>query len=217
MNTNAFLKAILGNGGYTLSTWYHENYMQLGSSAIDEPIGYEQFAMQSQRFFIASGKEYTWYDRIVPFTGTFGVNFYNKMYESLMGDPTLLIHQVAPVSNLGATNSGSDNLITWTASNDADTVGYHVYRAPQTDLNSFTRLTSVPTTSTSYTDTGAASSGPYTYMTRTVALVSNSNRSYYAASQGMFANVSSGGGGSSTVPQLKPNWRSGTINVRLVQ
>lgn len=217
MNTNAFIKTVLGNDGYTLSTWYHENYMLLESSSINEPIGYEQFAMQSQRFFIGSNKEYTWYDRIVPFTGTFGVNGQHKMWESLMGDPTLLVHQVGPASNLVVTNSGADNLATWTASTDTETVGYHIYRAPQTDLNSFTRLTTNPTTSTTYTDTGAASSGPHTYMVRTIALVNNPNRTYYAAAQGTFANVTSGGGGTSNGPQLKPNWRSGTINVRLTQ
>lgn len=192
MNTNAFLKAVLGNGGYTLATWYHENYMPVNSSAMDEPIGYEQFAMQSQRFFIGTDKEYEWYKRIVPFTGTFLENQQHKMYESLMGDPTLLTRQVAPVSNLAVNASGSDNVLTWTASADASE-GYHVYRAPTSDLNSFTRLTTNPTTSP-YTNTGAAATA-YVYMVRAVKLEDSVNRSFYAASQGMFVTSTAGGGG----------------------
>jgi hypothetical protein len=193
LNTNAFMKTILANGGYPLAVWYRENYMQLDSSAMDEPIGYEQFAMQSQRFFIGTDKEYTSYVRVVPFVGSSLVNEQHKMYESLLGDPTLRTRQVYPVSNLAVNASGADNVVTWTASADA-TEGYHVYQASTSDLNNFTRLTSVPTTATSYTDTGAAS-GSYTYMVRAVQLYESPNRSFYSASQGVFT-ASAGGGGS---------------------
>src|SRR5205814_10359083 len=51
------LQATLSGAGYTLATWYHENYNAVNSSAMDEPIGYEEFAMQSQRFLIGSRSE----------------------------------------------------------------------------------------------------------------------------------------------------------------
>jgi hypothetical protein len=128
MNTNAFLKSILANGGYPLTTSYRENYVNIGSSAMDEPISYEEFAEQSQFALVGSGKEYTWYIRVIGGSGvTSLVNFPTKMFESLFGDPTLLAHQVEPVSNLAVNASGADNVVTWSAPvSETGVQGYHV-------------------------------------------------------------------------------------------
>jgi hypothetical protein len=208
MITNAFTKAVLANAGYPLTTSYRENYVQVGSSAMDEPISYEEFAEASQFSVVGTGKEYTWYVRVIGGTGaTSTVNFATKMYESLFGDPTLLTHQVEPVSNLAVNSSGADNVVTWTGTaNETGVQGYHVYRAPVGSLNSFTRLTSNPTASVTYTDTGASATA-YTYMVRTVKLDETPNRGFYSASQGMFANSTPGGGGSQTFNSIS----TGTI------
>jgi hypothetical protein len=208
MNTNAFLKSILANAGYPLTTSYRENYVNIGSSAMDEPISYEEFAEQSQFTLVGSGKEYTWYIRVIGGSGvTSLVNFPTKMFESLFGDPTLLTHQVEPVSGLAVNASGSDNVVTWTAPvTETGVQGYHVYRAPVGSLNSFTRLTSNPTASATYTDTGAASTA-YTYMVRTVKLDETPNRGFYAASQGIFVDSTPGGGSSQTFNSIS----TGTI------
>jgi len=64
--------------------------------------------------------------------------------------------------------------------------GYHVYRAPKTNHNAFTRLTSTPVTIGSFRDSGTAT-GAYDYMVRTVKLEQSTSRSYYSASEGILA------------------------------
>jgi hypothetical protein len=195
VQTNAFLPGVLANGGNVVATWYHENDMPVGSSAMDEPIGYEQYAMQSSSLMAGSGKEYIWYYRDFQGTSFLPVTAQHKMYESLMGDPTLLTHQVEPVSGLAVNPSGADNVVTWAAPvAEPGVIGYHVYRALTSDPNNFTRLTTNPTASLSLTDTGASATA-YTYMVRTVKLDDLPNRSIYEASQGMFVASTGGGGG----------------------
>lgn len=72
------------------------------------------------------------------------------------GPPAQLVVEVgdvtgpAPPANLQATANGSDVSLQWTASPDADAVGYHVYR--QSGENGFVRVTASAVPSTAYHD-----------------------------------------------------------------
>ena len=108
----------------------------------------------------------------------------NRIHIALMGDPTLRLHPVVPVSNLNGSANGTTVALTWTPSSDTSIVGYHVYRGSL--ANGFTRVTSSPLTSLSFTDTNGSSSAAY--MVRAIKLEDTPSGSYHNASQGVFWN-----------------------------
>jgi hypothetical protein len=101
-----------------------------------------------------------------------------QIHVALMGDPTLRMHAVAPVSNVRL----SGNTVSWNASTDSSIVGYHIYKAPAVS-GPFTRLTSAPVNATSYTDSTGAGAN---YMVRAVKLESSASGTYYNPAQGAF-------------------------------
>jgi hypothetical protein len=111
---------------------------------------------------------------------------------ALMGDPTLRMHILAPVSNLNAASGSNTASLSWTGSSDATVQGYAVSRSTSAN-GPFTRLNSTLTTGTSYTDANVPS-GTYTYMVRAVKLETNPSGSYFNSSQGIFKPVIVTGG-----------------------
>ena len=184
MNTNVVMWAPVAADGYTVATYYHENFVDVDSSAMDEAIGYEQYAMGANRFRNAEAR-YNPYARVVN-GQTFIITEPLKNYQSLLGDPTLRMRVVAPPTNAIVSVDGANNLLNWTSAADTNIVGYHVYRAQTTSPNDFTRITTSPVNATTYTDSGAAA-GSYRYMVRAIKFLQSPNRSYYTASQGIFA------------------------------
>lgn len=148
--------------------WYY-HHMGLG-----EPIGYSARLSQNNSDLYRN--------QINSFT--------RGVHIALMGDPTLRMHAVAPVSGaIAAANSGTVNL-SWTASPDS-VQGYHVYRA--SDANGpFARLTSSLLTGNSFSDS-TAGAGNHTYMIRAVKLESTPSGTYFNPSQGIFVTTGSGG------------------------
>ena len=116
--------------------------------------------------------------------------FARGVYIALMGDPTLRMEPVAPVSALSATAASGAVSLSWLGSSDS-VVGYHVYRAASPN-GPFTRLTTSPVSATSYQDSSAPS-GTSTYMVRAIALQQNFSGSYYNPSQGLFVNINTSG------------------------
>src|SRR5688572_27536574 len=53
----------------------------------------------------------------------------HRTHIALMGDPTLRLHPVIPVSSLNGSANGNAVALSWGASSDSNLVGYHVYRA----------------------------------------------------------------------------------------
>jgi hypothetical protein len=183
-HSNVVILAPLSTVGYVLTTYYRENVVNWSSGMIGETIGQELYE-QASNLSALGAKRYTQYGWI---TGgsTFQSIQFPKNYVSLLGDPTLRFRVAAPPTDVEVNASGSDNIVSWGAADDDNIVGYHVYRAPSNDLNDFTRLTTVPDTASPYTDAGA-SSGDYVYMVRSVKLEDESSRSFFNASQGVFA------------------------------
>src|SRR6185437_10624676 len=107
---------------------------------------------------------------------------------ALMGDPTLRMQIVAPVSDLAVFASGNDARITWTASTD-DVEGYNIYRATN-ENGPFTRINDSLVKTTSFADADNASSH-YTYMVREVKLDESASGTYYNPSEGEFASMGS--------------------------
>jgi hypothetical protein len=49
------------------------------------------------------------------------------IHNALMGDPTLRQDVVSPASNVVATKSGNNCLISWSASSETNVIGYNIY------------------------------------------------------------------------------------------
>lgn len=113
-----------------------------------------------------------------------------QVHVALMGDPTLRMHYIAPVSDVTVVpNEFGAAILSWTASAD-QVLGYHVYRSQNSD-GPFTRVNANLISETSFTD---AFSNPCVYMVRAVKLEVTPSGSYYNASTGVFVDFVGGGG-----------------------
>ncbi|MBD2766996.1 hypothetical protein IC235_03700 [Hymenobacter sp. BT664] len=169
---NNFLRACIAAEGYTLTDCsagvgnYHFHHMALG-----ETIGYGARLSQNN-------------------SGGYAANIARSMHMGLMGDPTLRLHPVRPVTNLAIAPSPALPTITWTASPEAG-LGYYVYRAASMSAP-FTRLTPEPLTATSFTDP-VPLAGTSVYMVRAVRLQNSASGSYVNLSQGVFGSFTNPG------------------------
>jgi hypothetical protein len=156
------LRSPIFSKSYTLSCdWINGDkyYMALG-----EPIGFCMRHSQNKTWPAdAREGEKTW------------------VFKALMGDPTLRLHPVPPVSDLAA---GAAGQLTWKARTGAEgLVGYHVYRAAE-KAGPYTRLTEQPATGASFADPKPAARS--WYMVRAVKLQASPSGSYFTAGQGAF-------------------------------
>jgi hypothetical protein len=165
---NNFLRAPLATPTYTLTcAWAGRPYWEFHHMALGETIGFSAQVSQNNFITYSADVALQW------------------VHIALMGDPTLRMHPVAPLSSLTvSTNISGGVTLSWNASSDA-VAGYHVYRAP-TVAGPFTRLTSALLTATNYTDTLVSSN---VYMVRAVKLEVSASGSYYNPSQGIFQSL----------------------------
>lgn len=186
-HSNAFLQAPLCANGYALTHAYLENQMPEDSTDMGEPVGQTMFTMAGNNYATFAAR---YLQSLYIFGGTTNATtFAVRNYESLMGDPTLVLRVAAPPTNVQVRTSGpsgNNRVVYWLGPlGESGVVGYHVYRAPPTNLNQWVRLTSVPQ-GAPFIDSTAAGSN-YTYWVRTVKLQSSVNRSYYVASEASFS------------------------------
>ena len=108
------------------------------------------------------------------------------VYFNIIGDPTLRMSPVNPVSAFSAKVLNGQDQLSWAAPADEDaTTTYQVYRAPKLD-GSFIRLNAEPVLNAGFTNTHAGSA---TYMIRATKLVRTGSGSYTNLSQGVFTTV----------------------------
>ncbi len=189
-STNNLLRAAIASPSYTLaSTWGSRQYPVYHTLGMGDPIG--AGVRLTQNF---SGNESS--DIYKP-SHTNYYNFDLGIHIALMGDPTLRLHPVKPVTNLeqATTASPSQVALTWNASSDTNIVGYHVYRSSSLS-GPPTRLTGSPIgaanpagsalTATTFTDSTAVEGIAYQYMVRAVKLEISNTGTYYNFSQGIF-------------------------------
>jgi len=119
----------------------------------------------------------------------------NRIHIALMGDPTLRLHPVVPAAHLNGRVEGNTVALTWSASNDSDIVGYHVYRA--NPAGAFTRITSTPIATTEFVDLHGSATA--TYQVRAIKLESTTSGSYYNASQATFWSAGEGSADNTTI------------------
>ncbi len=113
-------------------------------------------------------------------------DWWNRNHMQVLGDPTLRINQVLPISNLRAESWSSSLLhLGWDASVDTDIVGYHIYRA-DTEFGFYERITSEPVEETEYLD-DTFDNFNYWYMVRAVKREVTGSGTYLNPSVGLFA------------------------------
>jgi hypothetical protein len=149
--TNPFMPAALASkGGILTCTWAGRPHWFMQALASGETIGYctkeTQNAGTNNGFYNSTGR--------------------GGPHTTLLGDPTLRAHVVAPPENLAATTVCTDVSLQWQPANQSGIIGYHVYRA--TDRNGpYTRLTTQPVADNVYTD-AAPNKQVYWYQVRSL-------------------------------------------------
>ncbi len=169
-NESNFLRSVLGSSSYTLTAacaglphWYF-HHMALG-----ETVGFSTKTTQKN-------------------SGAYGPNTIGRheVHIGLMGDPTLRMHPVIPVSNLNASPVGGGVTLSWNPSGDDSILAHAIYRSDSMQ-SSFTRVGMTAAGANSFTE--APSPGAYIYMVRAIKLESSPSGSYTNASQGVFVNA----------------------------
>ena len=199
-NQDNFLRAPLASTGYALTcAWAGRPNWQFHHMALGETIGYCTWLSQNNPGTYVSG-----YGR-------------NGVHVALMGDPTLRMHPIAPVSSVVAAAHDHDVGVTWQATTDP-VLGYYVYRSTE-PYGIYSRISTHLVTGLAFTDSTPASGVNY-YMVRGMALQQTPSGSYYNLSTGVtdsaMVYISIADFRESTVPGLLiyPNPASSRVNLQ---
>ncbi|HEY0004642.1 MAG TPA: carboxypeptidase-like regulatory domain-containing protein [Pyrinomonadaceae bacterium] len=169
---NNFLRAPLATNTYGLaSAWAGRPHWLLYPMALGETIGYGARLTQNAPSTLYPS---TWSGYI---------------HVALMGDPTLRMHIIAPPSGLSAaaTPAATGIELNWTAATD-EVEGYYIYRAPS-PRGPFSRINAEIVKGTRFHEANTPT-GTFTYMVRAVKLETSASGTYFNASQGTFATLS---------------------------
>ena len=168
------LRATIATTNYTLaSLWATRPPLHLHHMGVGKTIGFSTRVSQNNDGILYSAN-----------------GFQRFVHVALMGDPTLRMHIVAPVSGVTAAANGVGGAnVSWNASPDT-VLGYHVYKSPVA-AGPFARVNEHLITGTSYTDTNSPT--PCVYMVRAVTLEVSGSGSYYNPSTGIFADFAGAG------------------------
>jgi hypothetical protein len=182
------LRAPLASDGWPLvcfwagrPTW-HLHHMALGHS-----IGYSTRLSQNNitEYMVSDGQR--------------------QISTALMGDPTLRMHVVPPISNLQLKWEHLGIQLTWDPSPDADE-GYHIYRS--SDVNGqFERMNETAVFNSTYLDTSPFP-GTNVYMVRAMKRETSGSGTYINLSSGIFATIN-------TTPDPTPTPSGTSLKTRL--
>jgi photosystem II stability/assembly factor-like uncharacterized protein len=170
--TDNLFRATIANDGMTLATcwtggsprWYF-HHMAMGES-----IGFSTMQSQNNTTIYDPGN----------------VQNLGGIHMVLMGDPTLRMHMVFPVSNLIINQDANGLKLDWTASTDSQILGYNVYRS-DTITGDFIRLNTSPVAATSYSDLTPSFTENNVYMVRALKFEDSPSGTYQNMSTGIIA------------------------------
>ena len=162
-----FLRAPLAQGLTLTNAWSGRPHWQFHHMGLGETIGYSMLLEAN--------------------SGPYAHNYANGyVHIGFMGDPTLRLDIIQPPKNLQLTENDRKVDLSWTASAD-NVLGYHVYRKKRFE-DLYERMTTDLVTTTSYSDT-PDSAREYYYCVRAVRLEEGYSGSYYNASTGSSASI----------------------------
>jgi hypothetical protein len=162
-NSDAFLRAPLGQGNTLTNCWAGRPNWHFYTMAMGENIGYSaRLTQNNSGLFYAS---------------TIG-GLSRLVSINLMGDPALRMHYIQPPASINVTPGGATNSLSWTASAGGAEIGYNIYRR-YSDSTDFVKLNSTLITGTSYTDVTLTHAGTVYYYVKAVELKVTPSGAYY--------------------------------------
>jgi hypothetical protein len=112
---------------------------------------------------------------------------HRHVHVSMLGDPTLRMHIVCPVSSLqSAITANNSVILAWKPADDS-IIGYYVYKLDTLE-NKYNKITPTPVTDTWFEDTVPDRGNNY-YMVKTFKLSQAASGSYYNLSQAIFDTI----------------------------
>ncbi len=169
---DSFLRAPLA-GGYALTNaWAGRPHWSLHYMGLGYPIGYASRQTQNNQ-------------------STYTSNIFPKwVHIALMGDPTLRMQVIAPVSEMHCEISDIQNAIDihFTASADPEVIGYYVYRAATT-YGKYERISDDIVATSPYTDLTPIDGLNY-YQVRPVMLTTTPSGTFYNTGIGLRDSIS---------------------------
>lgn len=168
-------RVVLATKDYGLTcSWSGRPHWFMHHMALGQPIGFSTRVTQNDGFTDLYKNQQN--------------NCESWTHIALMGDPTLRMQIVAPVSDVVVLANGNDAHLHWTPATES-VEGYNIYRA--TSVNGpFTRINSAIVQATKFTDANGAADH-YTYMVRAVKLETSASGTYFNASEGAFGSIGS--------------------------
>ena len=157
--TNNFLRAALATGNVLSNAWAGRPVWLFHPMAMGFDLGHSTLLSQN------NGGDYV--------TG-FGAQ---QIHIALMGDPTLRMFYPEAPGELTINDLNGHAELNWQASNEAEMLGYHVYRTE--DGGSMSRLTESPRMELNYIDSCLEVGPQYQYYVRTVQMETTASGSYY--------------------------------------
>lgn len=164
-NSSNLLRSALASGSLSVA-WSGRPFWYFHHMALGYPIGY------SAR--LSMNNSNTYYPGYMP----------KGVHITLLGDPTLKAHIIAPPSNISAQFSDKQCNITWQKSSD-QIDGYYIFKRINPN-DAFRLLSSSLISDTLFVDRSTSDSGVYQYMVRAVKLESTPSGNYYNLSLGVF-------------------------------
>ncbi len=169
-NQNNVLRSPLASNGLILTNmWACVPHWYLHHMALGKTIGF------SARLSQNNSTEYSafWGNRVV--------------HTALMGDPTLRMHVVKPISELNIDSTGiSEIYLTWQPPEDL-IIGYNIYRSNEINGN-LIRINEQLVTETNYSDQSPLN-GKNIYMVKALKLEVAGSGTYYNMSQGIIDSI----------------------------
>ena len=166
-NQNNVLRAPLASRSTFLgSMWAGRPHWVVHHMGLGETMGYAAWVSQNQRHYYSS------YSRSV--------------HIALMGDPTLRLHIIKPVTGLSVAAAGSTINIDWTAPQD-NIIGYNIYRAT-TLQGTFEKVNTGLVTGNTFTD-ASPHDGNNVYMVRAIKRETSGAGTYFNMSTGKIDSV----------------------------
>ncbi len=169
---NNLLRATLAQGTNLTNCWNGRPHWYFHHMGMGENIGYStRLSMNNKGIF---------YNSPLAFLG-------NMVSMGLMGDPSLTMFIVKPISDLSADATENDIELSWTDTS-TDNIGYYIYRSSDYD-GAYVLLNEEPVVDKTYIDECIESSGTYFYMVRVTKLETTPSGQFYNLSQGMIIEI----------------------------
>lgn len=168
---NNFLRAALGSGTILVNAWAGRPNWALHPMGLGRTIGYCAKLTQNNTGF------------------SYDPGFGNRsIHVALMGDPTLRMHIIAPPKDFTLSEQTDGILLSWMPPQEADIVGYHLYRR-LADTLAYERITTNIINDLTYLDPCPAQGDHLQYLVKTVRLETTPSGQFYNESTGTDADI----------------------------